>query len=78
MVKFIQYVMHAFIKEQTLLDVKRDSALFSNIAMYLRKVCNVLVDSVKSLRNMAFATPVLWNKYEISNEFKFLFEFILY
>lgn len=40
-----------------MLDVKGDSAVFSNIAMYLRNICNVIVDSVRSLRNMVFTTP---------------------
>ena len=53
----LTHFLSPFIKEKTLLDVKGDSAVFSNIAMYLRNVCNVLVDSVKSLRNMAFTTP---------------------
>ncbi len=49
--------LYPFINEQTLLDVKGDSAVFSNIAMYLRNVCNDIVDSVRDLRNMAFTTP---------------------
>jgi hypothetical protein len=49
--------LYPFIKEQTLLDVKGDSAVFSNIAMYLRNVCNVIVDSVRGLRSMVFTTP---------------------
>ena len=67
--------LYPFMKEQTLLDCKGDSAVFSNIALYLRNVCNVAVDCIGYLRNMAFTTPdgyrleqvLVWYKDPSSN-----------
>jgi len=50
------FFLYPFLKEETLINVIGDSAIFSNITMYLRDICNIIIDSIRTLRNLNFTT----------------------